>query len=172
MKHFIWICAAMILTLYSCTGIMAGSVADQVVENTLAIQAYDGTYYESYGKSSLEKTVSRIQYKKPWKTRTEIVSPKSMKGDLFIFDGSTMTMWWPGHLFGIRVSGITPQEKRVIRKIVQQDISRAWENTLFSLQGPIRSQDESPRGGKPRHTKKSLISSHMNPGPTTDSPLP
>lgn len=135
MKHLSWLVVSFSLILCSCSGIFAGTVADQIVENTLAIRAFEGEFFENQGRPGLERIVTRVQYKKPWKTRAQVIEPKSMAGSLFIFDGSTIIMWWSKELFGVKVHGLTTPSTRDIKKLASEDVLWSWDKYAWQFAG-------------------------------------
>ncbi|MEZ6186543.1 MAG: sigma-E factor regulatory protein RseB domain-containing protein [Planctomycetota bacterium] len=97
--------ALLALTLTGCTGLRAHAVAHHLATGLYAIEHYDATFSER-GILRADPTVEvrkRVRYAKLWRVRAEVVEPEEHRGELFVFDGSTLTVWWPRFFFGLRV---------------------------------------------------------------------
>jgi outer membrane lipoprotein-sorting protein len=97
-------------------------MAHQLTKGLYAIDGYEGQLRERgiLRQDPDGEVVKTIAYGRLWRVRAEVVAPEEHAGELFVFDGSTVTMWWPRFFFGLRVGGIeVPTKKDVHGAIVQ-----------------------------------------------------
>ena len=145
---------SLIMTFYSCSTIMAGVIASQIADNTLSMESYHGTYEERFGRADAPGNTTDIWYKKPWRIRAETTEPASMAGQLFLFDGRTLTMWWPQSLFGIRITGFSPLDDKTFKALIEEDVKWLWEYYDFQFQGDKKTITRPATGWKATPTGK------------------
>ncbi len=121
----------------SCTSIWAQVISDQMVNNLLAVESYRGTLLEKrLVPSDPEAVVKKeILYQKPWKVRADVTAPAAHAGEVFLYDGEQVVMWWPRELFGIRVKGVRAAPEKEIREHVEGQAKEALKAYAYSLDG-------------------------------------
>jgi len=126
-----------LVLIISCTGIYAQIISSRIAKNFFSITSYKGTMVEKglMPENSNSRIVSHIVYKKAWKVRSEVISPSSMKGNLFITDGVSVIMWWPKALFGIRMKGINPPNLDDVKTIIEENVRWSIDHYSFTLTG-------------------------------------
>ncbi len=154
MNKIALITVSLAMTFYSCSTIMADVIADQIADNTMSIASYHGTYEEHFGRNDAPGNVTEIWYKKPWRVRAETTAPKSLAGQLFLFDGRAMTMWWPQSLFGIRVTGFDPLDEADYKKLLEEDVAWLWGHYDFQFLGDKMTVARPATGWKASPTEK------------------
>jgi outer membrane lipoprotein-sorting protein len=138
MKSWVSVSAlSSVFVFLSCSGLYAQMVADKVAQDYISIQSYAGTLVETGVIPSDRKArrVSRVVYQRPWKMRSEAIEPESMKGELFVYDGSTIVLWWPRELLGIRIRGATPPTLPQVKKILRDSSRWLTRRYAFAMQG-------------------------------------
>lgn len=114
------LCASFWLLLTcACANVWAGGIASEVANGMAKIKSYQGTTSESgLGQEVVERTVV---YARPWMSRIETTAPAAHAGELFIYDGSTMTLWWPQALVGVKIHGAqSPDAQATLQHIERQ----------------------------------------------------
>jgi outer membrane lipoprotein-sorting protein len=113
----------------------AQMVAEQMTEDYMSIESYQGLLKET-GVIAADRNAHRlckVIYERPWKIRSEVVEPEAMKGELFIYDGSTIILWWPEDLLGIRIIGAEPPPAKQAKEIVRKNYEWLLKYYAFSL---------------------------------------
>jgi len=129
--------AASLCVLTSCTAVWAQSIGDQTVSNLLRLESYRGRTVERGlvpGEPDA-RVVRELVYAKPWKLRAEVVEPAARAGDLAVYDGESLVLWWPKELLGVRVTGLTPPTEADVREHVVAETAKSLEAYAFSLRG-------------------------------------
>lgn len=105
-----------VLALAACTQVWAGSIAKNVATGLASIRSYTGVTTETgIDANPVER---HVLYSKPGKLRVETRSPGPHQGELFVYDGETVTLWYPQHLFGMRIRGVKlPTERETLHHI-------------------------------------------------------
>jgi len=67
--------------------------------------------------------------------RVEVLEPASRAGELFLYDGQTLTMWWPRHLMAVRIRGVQPPDEGLLRASWEQDALWTLHNFDVAYQG-------------------------------------
>lgn|GEM_PF-1661695 len=118
-------------------GWLSKLVADQVVDGLNSIRSYEGVTVETHldGGVSLRQ---RVLYKKPNQLRVETLGPDAHRGELFVFDGKQLLMWWPQHLLGVRMRGLPQVGSVDVRRHVERLTQRSLDVYGFSLRGTQR----------------------------------
>jgi outer membrane lipoprotein-sorting protein len=115
-KRSILTLAIVILGSTGCTNVWAGGIARDVHAGLSSIKSYRGVTVETgLDDAPVERT---IVFAKPWKVRVETTSPGPHAGELFVYDGDTITLWYPQQLFGVQIRGVhTPTDREVLHHI-------------------------------------------------------
>jgi hypothetical protein len=125
-------CVAVLLTT-SCTGLKARVMADLATDGLLAIEGYRGRTTER-GLLREGVVVKDLTYARGWRVRAELVLPAEHAGELFVCDGSTITMWWPRFFFGLRIRGFEPPDDGALEDAVLE--ACRWTLERYELRGP------------------------------------
>lgn len=96
------------LLLAGCTGLRAHAGAHYLATGLYAIERYEATITERgiLRAAPEAEVVKRVHYGKLWRVRAEVLAPEEHAGELFVFDGSTLSVWWPRFFFGLRVRNL------------------------------------------------------------------
>ncbi|MEO6772450.1 MAG: hypothetical protein ABI467_05435 [Kofleriaceae bacterium] len=85
----------------ACADVWAGGIARNVANGLASIRSYRGTTVETgLGPTPITRTVL---FARPASVRVETTTPGPHQGELFLYDGDTITMWYPQQLFGLRI---------------------------------------------------------------------
>jgi outer membrane lipoprotein-sorting protein len=144
------LCVIALSVSSACAEAWAGSIAHSVADGLDRIKSYQGTTQEvglddgGAGAAATATTVERkVLYGRPWKVRIETTAPAAHAGELFIYDGETVTLWYPQSLLGIRIHGVhTPDRKAVkahIEKLTRENLA-AYTFALESEHARIAGQ--------------------------------
>ncbi len=129
---------SVVMVFSSCTWIYAQMISGKVVDDFMSIKSYRGRVVEvlatSAGGGGTMRLVKDVYYKKLWKTRAETIEPEERAGELFIYDGKTLTAWWPRHLFGLRIHGAAPPTDGEFRDAIEANAYWALKHYAFSYQ--------------------------------------
>lgn len=139
MRRLLWLLVVASLSLSACTALWAQAISHRISEDLLALKSYRGELVErgllADPKAELKK---RVLYQKPWKVRVEVTSPAEREGDLYLYDGSTLTLWWPKELFGVRVAGVPAPGDEAIRAHLEAETKHNLEHYAFHLIGETK----------------------------------
>ncbi|MCE9581791.1 MAG: hypothetical protein K8T20_04660 [Planctomycetes bacterium] len=114
--------AACALLLTSCLSLKAHVMARAVTNGLYSIESYRARVTESglLRRAPGVPVVKSILYERPWKVRAEVVSPEEHAGELFVYDGATISVWWPRTRVGLRIRGLeTPGRREVAGAMLQ-----------------------------------------------------
>src|SRR4051812_25202039 len=126
----------LLLANAACAETWARGIANNVASGLDKIQSYRGTTVE-LGLGDGRPVVRAVTYQKPALIRVETLEPPEHAGELFVYDGSSVIMWWPQALFGIRVRGVrTPDRAQVFAHI-----ERLTRDNLNAYTFALRSED-------------------------------
>ncbi len=116
MNRSILTLALLIIGCAGCTNVWAGSIARDVHAGLSSIRSYRGVTVETgLDANPVERTVV---FAKPGKVRVETISPGPHAGELFVYDGDMITLWYPQQLFGVRIRGVrAPSDREVLHHI-------------------------------------------------------
>jgi outer membrane lipoprotein-sorting protein len=104
-------------TLTACADAWAGGIARNIADGLGGIKSYRGVTTETgLGDGAVGSIASPVAspversvlYAKPGMIRVETTSPGMHQGELFLYDGNTITLWYPQILFGIRIHNAHP----------------------------------------------------------------
>jgi outer membrane lipoprotein-sorting protein len=127
------------LLLTSCAHLYAGIVADKVAGDQLEIATYRGRFVERYPAPGYPdgeaRVVREVTYAEPGLVRVEVVEPADRAGELLVYDGSTITMWWPTERFGIVIHGVEALAEDDYEELLAEDTIWSWKNYRFSYRG-------------------------------------
>jgi outer membrane lipoprotein-sorting protein len=131
----------------SCQTMEAHIMAHQAVMGLHGLKSYRGTVTERGILRDEPETlvVKKISYARLWKVRAEVTAPEDHAGELFVFDGSTLSMWWPRYYFGLRIRGVEIPPKQQIDQTILDSCYWAVENYDFSNEGATRMRGRSVR---------------------------
>ncbi|KAF0246934.1 MAG: hypothetical protein FD180_293 [Planctomycetota bacterium] len=104
----------------SCTNIKAHLMARAITNGLYSIESYEAQVTERglLRRQPGVAVVKTILYERPWKVRAEVMAPAEHAGELFVSDGSTMSIWWPRSGIGLRIRGLDqPSRSEVARTL-------------------------------------------------------
>lgn len=129
--------AAVLIHGVGCTAVWAQAIADRMSADVLALESYRGRTVETglVPGDPKAKVVRQVTFKKGWKLRAETLEPASRKGDLFIYDGASVLMWWPNELMGIRVRGLPAPTDDEVKEHIRRQTDGALAAYAYSLRG-------------------------------------
>ncbi len=120
-----------------CRGLYANMAGHSVANDQLAITSFHGRTSEKHmltgGEGALVKDV---WYQKLSKVRVEVVSPKELAGQLFVYDGEQVSMWWPSARLGLRMRGVAAPHEREQHALIREQMARAWRRYAMTQLGP------------------------------------
>jgi outer membrane lipoprotein-sorting protein len=89
-----------------CTDVWAGNIARDIATGLRSIDTYRGTTKEiGIDAQPVERSVV---YAKPNRVRIETTTPGVHQGELFVYDGNTITMYYPQLMFAVRIRNAHP----------------------------------------------------------------
>jgi outer membrane lipoprotein-sorting protein len=99
-------CSLVILVaVAACAEVWAGGIAKNIASGLASIKSYRGVTIETGIGDPVKRSVL---YARPWQVRVETLTPGPHAGELFVYDGNTMTLWYPQQLFGVRIRNARP----------------------------------------------------------------
>jgi outer membrane lipoprotein-sorting protein len=123
--------AAVVLST-GCADAWAQSISRDVARDLDRMESLQGVTVEHL--ISPEGPVRRsVIQARPWRARIETLSPASHAGELFIYDGSQVTMWWPQQRFGVRVRGLPVPERAEVRRHIERVTRATMDAYAISL---------------------------------------
>ncbi len=137
MSRTVALCALVLLSTQSCTGLMARIVARRVSNQQLSIERFHGTLVEKHMLAADPdgSLVKDVWYEKLSKVRVEVKSPPALKGQLFVYDGQAVSMWWPSVRFGMRLRGVPAPTEAEWRSFVRNQTSTSLHAYAFTRLG-------------------------------------
>lgn len=152
------------LALLLCAGSQSGCqtmeahiMAHQAAMGLHGLKSYRGRVTERGILRDAPETlvVKQITYSRLWKVRAEVTAPEDHAGELFVFDGSTLSLWWPRYYFGLRIRGIELPSKQEVDQTILDSCVWAVENYDYSNQGTTRMRGRGVREwlGEPREAR-------------------
>lgn len=148
MKRFHWMGAGAFLVgalvSTSCTNIKAHLMARAATEGLYSIASYEAQLTE-HGLLRREPgvpVVKTVFYQRPWRVRAEVVSPPDHAGELLVFDGAALSIWWPRTHVGLRIRGLETPARREAAAAVFHNCSWILDHYALDDEGPGR------RGGR------------------------
>lgn len=99
-----------------CADVWAGGIARDIARGLGSIQSYRGTTIETgLDDAPVERSVV---FAKPWKLRVETTSPGVHQGEVFVYDGDTITLYYPQAAFAVRIHGAkAPTDREALQHI-------------------------------------------------------
>ncbi len=140
---------------------LAGSVhaerSSWVAQDPLSIGSYQGRLVERHAGSS-KPIVREVSYRDEGQIRVEVLEPAHRRGELFLYDGDTLTMWWPRHLMGVRIQGVTAPDESQLRASWEQDALWTLHNFDLAYEGEEQRADRTVDrwSASPVHQAKNL----------------
>lgn len=136
-----------VLLSAGCSTMKAHIMAHQATVGLHRLESYRGTVVEhgllrDEPKAAVVKTIT---YARLWKVRAEITAPKEHAGTLFVFDGHTLSMWWPKYYFGLRIRGIELPPKKQVDQVILDTCTWAVANYDYSNEGTTRARGRKVR---------------------------
>ncbi len=124
-----------VLCLFGCSKLWAELRAAEMMEGLGATPAYRG---ESVERGMLpgrpdELLVRALVFQPPFKIRSEVTAPRDRAGDTVVYDGSTVSYWWPAEGLGVRVRGVHPADEKALRAYVKDLVTAALRDYAWSL---------------------------------------
>lgn len=113
--------ALLVVALLSagCADAFAQSISREIARDLDRMESFQGVTVEHH--LSAEGPVRRsVVQARPWRARIETLSPASHAGELFIYDGAQVIMWWPQQGFGVRVRGLPAPERAEVRRHIER----------------------------------------------------
>ena len=130
------------LCLGGCAQAWADSVARTIARDLDRMQSYEGVTIERHLTKDGDVR-RRVLYAKPGRFRVETLAPQANAGELVIYNGDQVVMWWPRQQFGIRLRGVPvpdrAQIKQHIEKLARQAMN-AYAISLRSLSSEVAGQ--------------------------------
>ena len=167
--HKTSLAAVALLALAACTQVWAGSIAKNVATGLASIRSYTGITTETgIDANPVER---HVLYSRPGKVRVETRSAGPHQGELFLYDGDTLTLWYPQHLFGMRIRGVRlPTERETFHHI-----ERLTRTSLSAYTFALQSEGASVAGKRAlswlvrpaRRAPNRLVHQVWNHDPTT-----
>jgi hypothetical protein len=129
-----------VLLCSSCTAIKAHVMAHRVKKGLYAIDGYEARITERgiLRDDPDADVVKTLTYGRLWRVRAEVVAPEDHAGELFIFDGSTIKVWWPRFFFGMQIGGIELPTKREVGGAILESCFWALKTYDYVDEGEMR----------------------------------
>lgn len=124
---------ATLLSSTACTDVWARGAARTVADGLDKIRSYQGTTVED-GLDG-EQVIRRVTYAKPWKLRVETVAPAAHAGETFVYDGETVTLWWPREGVAVRLRGIHAPPAADVLAHLERAARAALKRYTFEYRG-------------------------------------
>lgn len=119
-----------------CGGLYARMAGNSVANDQLSMRSFRGRTSEKHmltgGDGALVKDV---WYQKLSKVRVEVVSPKELAGQLFVYDGAQVSMWWPSTQFGVRMRGVPAPQERQQHALISEQAYTLWRRYAMTRLG-------------------------------------
>jgi len=126
---------AVAFLLAGCAGAWAQSMSRQIARDLEKMQSYQGVTVEDHIAAD-GPVRRRVTYARPWRVRVETLSPAAHAGELFLYDGAELVMYWPAQRFGIRVRNLPAPSRADLRR----HIERLTRDNLAAYAFSLRSQ--------------------------------
>lgn len=147
-----------------CARFYARMISTKVVADQRALESYRGTYVERFpasrdaapGQGPRQEIVREVRYRAPSQIRVEVMEPAEHAGELIVYDGDTMCMYFPRERVGVRIAGAEAPTPGQLRRLVTEDTLWSWDNYAYSYRGR-----ESTAGREVGHWK--AVPKHYQP---------
>lgn len=126
------VCLFIALGLTGCAQAWADSMARTIARDLESIKSYEGVTVERHISPDGDVR-RRVVYAKPWRFRVETLAPSEHAGELFVYDGSEVKMWWPKYRFGVRVRGLPVVNRAQIVQHIERLARESMDAYAFSL---------------------------------------
>ena len=147
----------------ACTSLSASLVAHKAAADQYGIESYCGRYVEQYEVSapqevgangSVARVIREVRYLKPGKVRLEVIEPPERVGELLVYDGSTMAMWWPADRFGVRIKNAMVPSEAIYQAMIAKDTAWWWDHFGFDYVGTATVAGHNTRRWKASPTRR------------------
>ena len=115
-----------------CGDVWAQSISRDIARDLDRMESFQGTTVEHHLTDEGPVRRSVIQAR-PWRARVETLSPASHAGELFIYDGAQVIMYWPQQRFGVRVRGLPAPERAEVRRHIERMTRSTMDAYALSL---------------------------------------
>jgi outer membrane lipoprotein-sorting protein len=122
---------AILVLVAGCTQVWAGGIAKKIANGLASIKSYQGVTVEKGVGVEVQRSVL---YARPWQVRVETLTPGPHAGELFVYDGNTMTLWYPQQLFGVRIHNARPPSAAEALHHIQRLTKVNLDAYTFALQ--------------------------------------
>ena len=117
----------------ACTDVWARGAARTVADGLDKIRSYQGTTVED-GLDGAQ-VVRRVTYAKPWRLRVETIAPAEHAGETFVYDGETVTLWWPKEGVAVRLRGVHAPTQPEVLAHLERAAKAALRRYTFEYRG-------------------------------------
>jgi outer membrane lipoprotein-sorting protein len=124
-----------LLLLAGCADAWAQSMSRQIARDLERMESYQGVTVEDH-ISDDGPVRRRVTYARPWRVRVETLAPAAHAGELFLYDGAELVMYWPKQQFGIRVRNLPAPTRAELRR----HIERLTRDNMAAYAFSLRSQ--------------------------------
>jgi hypothetical protein len=132
--------AACALSCTSCTAIKATIMAHRLTRGLYAIDGYRAQVRERgiLRDDPKAEVVKQLTYGRTWRVRAEVTAPADHAGELFVYDGRSIKVWWPRFFFGLDIEGVPPPSRRDVKGAILADSFWALKHYDYEDEGPLR----------------------------------
>lgn len=123
-----------LVLLTGCADAWAQSMSRQIARDLEKMQSYEGVTVEEH-VSADGPVRRRVTYARPWRVRVETLAPAAHAGELFLYDGAQLVMYWPAQRFGIRVRNLPAPDRGALRRHIERLTRDNMAAYAFSLRG-------------------------------------
>ena len=119
----------------ACSGTWTGLRAAEATDQLLATPSYKARIAETglLPDRPQVAVVREIAFRKSGPLRIETTAPADRAGDLYLYDGNTVTYWWPHELLGVRVRGIQLPDEGAYRSYIERIVGQARHDYASAL---------------------------------------
>lgn len=130
------LCVLLAALSTGCRGMYANLAGRSVANDQLSIASFHGRTSERHMLTSGDGAlVKEVWYQKHGKVRVEVVAPEALAGQLFVYDGEQVSMWWPSAQLGVRMRGVTAPHEREQHALISERYSSAWRRYAMTRLG-------------------------------------
>ena len=121
-----------LLLVAGCADAWAQSMSRQIARDLEKMQSYEGVTVEEHitGDGPVRR---RVTFARPWRVRVETLAPAAHAGELFLYDGAQLVMYWPAQRFGIRVRNLAAPSRADLRRHIERLARDNMAAYAFSL---------------------------------------
>jgi len=121
-----------LLLVAGCADAWAQSMSRQIARDLEKMQSYEGITVEEHITTD-GPLRRRVTYARPWRVRVETLAPAAHAGELFLYDGAQLVMYWPAQRFGIRVHNLAAPTRADLRRHIERLARDNMAAYAFSL---------------------------------------